>query len=55
MLTKIKNTLQTVAIIVLVVQLVGCILVDRGHHGYRGHPWHHGHDSDPSIDIRLYG
>ncbi len=52
MLTKFKNTLQIVVIIALVVQLGGCIFVDRDRHG---HPWHHEHDSEPSVDIRVHG
>lgn len=54
MFTKIKNALQILVCAALVIQLGGCIFVNRGHHDSR---WHHDNDSDhnSSIDIQVHG
>ncbi len=54
MLTKLKKTFQTLVCAALVIQLGGCIFVDRDRHGHR---WHHdnGHDYDSGFDIRVHG
>jgi len=59
MFLKFKNTLQILVAVVFILQLGGCIFVDRDHDHdhdrdrHYEHQEHHDHDS--GIDVHLHG
>jgi len=46
-----KNYLQIIVGVVLVVQFMGCVFADRDRHGY---PRYYEHVGEPSLDIRVH-
>ena len=54
---KFKSSVQILVGVAFVVQLTGCFFVDRDHrrHDDRMEHQDHGHDHDPSIDVRVHG
>jgi hypothetical protein len=57
MFLKFKNTLQILVAVVFILQLGGCIFVDRDHDHDRDRHYEHQehHDHDSGIDVHLHG